>query len=347
LTSVLVVGGRGSVGKSIVRQLQSLNVPLIKTYDLAKVVTPVEEQVGQSHMVHLQGDVRDPRAASEAVKGVQTVIWAVMPDLLKAPVRLYDEINVKGVENLVTAAEQSASTERFVYTSSTAVTGITRPSIDEDESFPLPKLTDYILHYERTKRLGEDFVLEANKRGNLLTCSLRPSAILSDDPEQGLTRMGYLDSKVFPIPSKATPYDYITTQDLARALTVAGEHMSGQAGDKVSGEAFFTTGLKTSSQETIKHFAKISGKKTFIMSPAFEQLIRSGLYIQHKLTEQFAPEKALGYPMHQLMATGDVQKTFKNLKFMEATGFVPQVTIEQGLQNLLDNEKARSLKIKR
>jgi len=90
---VLVVGGRGSLGKALVRQL--LDTHSVRTLDVS-IAPPSHDG-----LEHLVGDVRDPRDA------VDSVVWAAMPNLLSAPAHQFDEINVTGVNNLLRAAEQS------------------------------------------------------------------------------------------------------------------------------------------------------------------------------------------------------------------------------------------------
>jgi nucleoside-diphosphate-sugar epimerase len=139
MKSVLVVGGRGSLGKVIVEHLtHRLQVPVVRTYDIAKIRSNIEEQNGQTHITHFEGDVRDRMLVQEACAGAEVVIWAVMPPLYTAPVKMFHEVNVNGLQNVLSVAERSSSTSKFVYTSSTAVTHLLRPSFNQDETFPLP-----------------------------------------------------------------------------------------------------------------------------------------------------------------------------------------------------------------
>jgi len=103
----------------------------------------------------VRGDVRDPDAIADAVKGVDTVFHAAAVTTNKAPSTVHEEINVGGTR-LVVRAAADAGVRRVVHASSVIVYGAS-PSTDVvSEATALDRDAGRWDHYQRTKVAAED-----------------------------------------------------------------------------------------------------------------------------------------------------------------------------------------------
>ena len=119
----------------------------------------------------VQGDLAATASLAAAVKGVTHIYHCAACSTDWAPWDVFYAANVAGVRNLLDAALQVNSLQRFLHVSTTDVYGY--PAVPCDESHPL---TDVGLPYNRTKCQGEECVWEASRRGLPVTV-VRPATI--------------------------------------------------------------------------------------------------------------------------------------------------------------------------
>src|SRR3954454_23417013 len=147
---VLVTGGTGFVGSRVVRKLvergEQVRCLVRRTSVLSNLDGLTVERV--------TGDLQDPRALAEAVRGCETVYHVAADYRLwsRDPGELYRN-NVDGTRNLLAAAER-AGVSRFVHCSSVGALGIPKDGTPGTETTPV-RLEDMIGHYKRSKLLAE------------------------------------------------------------------------------------------------------------------------------------------------------------------------------------------------
>lgn len=114
---ILVAGGTGFVGASIVRELVRRGQAVaVLTRDAGAARKRFPDFEGD----YRQGDVRDASTLGEAVAGAETVIGCVQ--FPNSPIEnssrgyTFDDVDARGTENLVDAA-RAASVRRYVYLS--------------------------------------------------------------------------------------------------------------------------------------------------------------------------------------------------------------------------------------
>jgi nucleoside-diphosphate-sugar epimerase len=133
---------------------------------------------GHSNLREVKGDLRDPAAVAEAMRGCDAVIhlacisndpsFELNPDLGKS-------INYDAFRPLVRAAKAEGA-KRFIYASSSSVYGIKDdPEVTED--LPLEPLTDY----SKFKAMCEDVLAEERVPG-FTTLVIRPATVCGYAP---------------------------------------------------------------------------------------------------------------------------------------------------------------------
>ncbi len=175
---VLVTGGGGYVGSALVPALLEAGhkVTVLDLYLYGDDI--FADYRGNPNLTEVKGDLRNPNAVTEALKGCNAVIhlacisndpsYDLDPDLGKS-------INFDAFRPLVQASK-TAGVKRFVYASSSSVYGIKDdPEVTED--LPLEPLTDY----SKFKALCEEVLAEEREPG-FVTLTIRPSTVCGYAP---------------------------------------------------------------------------------------------------------------------------------------------------------------------
>lgn len=163
----LVTGGGGFLGQYIVEQLVARGD---RVRSLARGHYPALAGLGVDCV---RADLRDAAAVRRACAGVDAVFHTAAVAGIWGPWQDYFDINVLGTRHVLEGCRQHG-VPRLVFSSSPSVTFDGRPQEGVDESAPYP--TRWLCHYQHTKALAEQAVLEANGNG-LATCALRPHLV--------------------------------------------------------------------------------------------------------------------------------------------------------------------------
>lgn len=142
LTKVVVTGGAGFIGSTVVAELLKHNVPVV-VFD--SFVSGKQERIPEGVRV-IRGDVRNHTALMHAFANASHVVHLAavvsVPESVADPL-LTHEVNVNGMSHVLEAARQSGVT-RVVYASSAAVYG-DEPSLPKHEQSPLAPRSPYAL----------------------------------------------------------------------------------------------------------------------------------------------------------------------------------------------------------
>ncbi len=168
MSTVLVTGGNGFVGRHLVAALQG------RGYRVRVLALPGEDTgwLERRGADVYRGDVRVPGSLARPVRGADAVLHlAAMMDLWR-PIGDYRAVNVAGTVNIARAA-LAAGARRFVHMSSSSVygVGLGRPA---DESFPLAPFPD---PYPVTKAEGDLAVQRMIAADRLPAVIIRPDQI--------------------------------------------------------------------------------------------------------------------------------------------------------------------------
>lgn len=159
MTNVLITGASGFIGSHLsianlkqgnhVRGLVLANDPKISELERMGVETTI-------------GDMRDRDSIKKACNGMEIIFHCAGVVTDWAPWKLFEEVNVKGMENLCKEAV-SANVDRLVYMSTNDVFGL-REGIIMDESFPVKKWRE---PYSDTKIDAEEIAWSYHKNHQL------------------------------------------------------------------------------------------------------------------------------------------------------------------------------------
>jgi nucleoside-diphosphate-sugar epimerase len=181
------------------------------------------------------GDIRDPRAVTQACDGVDTVFHNVAQVPLARNKELFRSVNVTGTETLLESCEERR-VRKVVYTSSSAVFGVPdrNPVRRDTPAKPAEE-------YGRAKYEGELLCRAAVSRGLDVTI-VRPRTII------GHGRLGIFailfdwvaDGAVVPVLGGGdNRYQFVHAEDLATACILAGDR-EGPATYNIGAERFGT-----------------------------------------------------------------------------------------------------------
>jgi nucleoside-diphosphate-sugar epimerase len=179
MTKILLTGGCGFLGKTIIDELYSPGSPvtpsLLRILDIAKPHGPAREGIG-----YVQGDIRDYSTVLGACRGMDVVIHtAAVVDWGTKSAEEVISVNTGGTENIIRACREQ-KVKCLVYTSSLDAIFGGKPLVDIDETIPYP--ARHPNSYCTSKYLSEKLVLAAND-GSLKTVVLRPADIYGEsDP---------------------------------------------------------------------------------------------------------------------------------------------------------------------
>lgn len=173
--TVLITGGTGFFGYHMSQYLSKKKIHHV-LYDLHPL--PHGEKV-TSYATVVLGDVRDTKALTHVLKGVEYVVHAAAALPLAKPEEIHDT-NVNGTKNVLSCARRSG-VKKIIYISSTAVYGV--PKIHPiDESAPYVGVGPYGISKIEAEKLCFNAI---NKKQNITI--IRPKTFV------GTTRLGVFE----------------------------------------------------------------------------------------------------------------------------------------------------------
>lgn len=181
-SKVLVTGGAGFIGSHLVDRLltEGYEVMVLDDFSAGRMEN-ISSHRGEREFHLVRGDVRDVGLVEKVVDDVDGVFHlAALVDValsVENPV-LFDEVNVVGTLNLLRACVDSA-VARFVFASSAAVYGDSKPARKMEDMHPEP-----ISPYGVSKLAAENYVQVFNELYGLETMCLRCFNVYG--PRQGL-----------------------------------------------------------------------------------------------------------------------------------------------------------------
>lgn len=169
MKTILVTGGGGFVGKSLIKKL------LNKGYQVKSLSRNFYEELATLSVTCYQGDIGGEfEKINLFFKNVDAVfhvaskvdMWGKYDDFFKT--------NVIGTRNIIKACKEN-NIKYLIYTSSPSVIANNDGLKEVDASFPYPK--KYDAFYPETKAMAEKEIIKEGKKGEIFTLVLRPHLI--------------------------------------------------------------------------------------------------------------------------------------------------------------------------
>ena len=231
---IAVLGANGHLGSAIVSLLRSPEkVGLIdpahsvRGFDLS----PAEV----SGLDFVQGDITSLDDVRIAVRGCDAVINTVsIISLNPKNGPLLESVNYRGAENVLKACELE-KVPSLVHTSSVDVVFEGKPISNGDES--MPYAGEFHDHYSRTKKLGEEAVLQAESP--VAKCALRPGGIYGPNDHIRFTSLVEMALKghYIMIGDSSTRYSHVFAENCAYAHVLAAQQL--EKDNSLDGSAYF------------------------------------------------------------------------------------------------------------
>jgi len=317
MTTTLVTGGTGFVGRSVVVELLAAGreVRVLARRPDHPALAGLEVEV-------VRGDLVDPASLAAAVRGCERLfhvaadyrLW--VPD----PPAMYT-VNVQGTKDLLAAAAK-AGVSRMVYTSTVGALGNPGDGTPGNEDTPVI-LDDMVGHYKRSKFLAEQAVLEAARQGFPVVL-VHPS-----------TPVGPWDSR--PTPTGQMIVDFLqgrmpayleTGLNLVHVRDVAQGHLLAEEKGR-PGEKYILGHRNLSLSEIFQLLAEITGKP----APRVRLPYRPILALSY--LDEFWATHVSGKPPRMPVAAIKMAKKFMyfdSAKAIRELG-LPQTPVRQALQD--------------
>ena len=316
--TTLVTGANGYTGKHLCRYLAERGVPTRGMY----YPPDGEPTFAHENLEFVPGDLRDRESLRRALEGIEVVHnIAALYRPTNVPDRLYREVNVDGVRNIVELAAE-AKVKRFVQCSTIGVHGhVENPPADE---LTPPKPDDY---YQETKLEGERISLQRGRELGMPVSVIRPAAIYGPLEERFLKLPKLLQKGRFVMFGDGEVlYHFIHVDDLCAAFVLAAEK------PEAVGEVFI---IADDGAITLNRIIEIMGDELGVPPPRL-RLPYWALYVPSAICEFACKPLGLSPPLHRRRAHWfSSTRSFDITKARTRLGFTPKMPTEEGLRAMV------------
>ncbi|HEY2939538.1 MAG TPA: SDR family NAD(P)-dependent oxidoreductase [Gaiellaceae bacterium] len=245
MTTTLVTGGTGFLGRAIVERLLEEGHP-VRALARSEASAQALAELGAEPV---RGDVLDLDALSPAMRGCDLVYHAAGANAfcVRDPSPMF-EVNVEGSRTVVRAAS-GAGVRRVVYTSSAATLGEASGTIGVEQS---PHRGWFLSQYERSKFEAEQAVFAAARETGIDLVCLNPASVQGPGRSTGSARLllDYLNGRL-----KAVVDSTLSLVDIADCTE--GHLLAGSKGKP--GERYVLSGATLTVREGLALVARIAG----------------------------------------------------------------------------------------
>jgi nucleoside-diphosphate-sugar epimerase len=332
MMTILVTGGAGFLGQALCRGLleRGHRVRSFQRHHSAELQAMGVEQV--------LGDLADADAVREAALGCVAIFHNAAKAGAWGSYDSYYRPNVIGTDNVI-AACRAHGIRKLVYTSTPSVTHRATNPVEGGTAETVPYGEHFKAPYGTTKTIAEKAVLAANGP-NLATVALRPRLIWGPGDNQLLPRLveRAKAGRLRLIDGGRNRIDTTYIDNAAQAHFDAFDHL--EPGAACAGKAYFISNAEPrESREIVNALLAAVGAPTVTKTLPFAAAYAIGAVCEalwHVLPLKGEP------PLTRFLA--EQLSTTHWYSMAPATrdfGYVPKVTIEQGLERLAAEWKKR------
>lgn len=298
---VLILGGGGFIGKSLVKELQKSGYIHVSS---------VSRSVGSA-------DVTKKSSIERWIREADIVInLAGYVSFFKKDLKILMEINHRGALNVLELCEKYD--KRLIHIASSAALGFSDEIIDENSNFDWKKYK--FLSYSYSKFLP----LQAIKESKVFTNIIYPPFVIGKEGAETIRLFDYVKGKNFLfIPQGENAF--IDIADLSRAIRLVLEKADRK-------DDFIVKGGDCSYLDLFRTTAKRLGQNTKIIKipKSFEKII--------VFLVNFLEKIGLSIPAENIYL-GFKKRNFDSSKIEDKIGFKPEISLEQSLKVAFSPEK--------
>jgi dihydroflavonol-4-reductase len=315
---VLVTGASGFVGSTLCDELARRGVD---TYALMRR-TSSQSNLAQAKFTPVEGDLRYPESLQQAVTDAD-VVFHVAGVVAARNQKDFFAANGQGTRNLLQALRSHGKkVKRFVYVSSLAAAGPSRPdrpNLEEDDCHPV---SDYGL----SKLSGEKAV--ADFQSHFPVTVVRPPAVYGPRDRGVYTFFQAVRQGVLPLIGWKQPdprrYSFVHVDDLVQGILLAGmgkEHRTG--------EVFYVAGEGDFSWEEAMKLIALGMNKQAMRVRLPITAMKGAAALCTVYSKAFG--KVLPFSLDKVKEIEAPSWTCSNAKAKKLLGFEPYWTLDKGM----------------
>ncbi len=278
----------------------------------------------------IRADLCDRRTTIAACRGIDVVFHVAGVAGIGVDWKHYYQINTLGTRHVVEGCRRHG-VGRLIFTSSPSVTFDGTDQKGVDESVPYP--TRWLCHYQHTKALAEQHVLESNGADGLLTCALRPHLIWGPRDRHLIPRLlrRARSGRLRRVGDGTNLIDVIYVENAAEAHLLAADAL--RPGSPAAGRAYFISqGEPVRCWQWIDEILALAGlpavKKSISLSAAWK--IGAALETIYKLLRLKSEPPMTRFLAAQLATS----HYFDITRAREDLGYQPTISIAEGMRRL-------------
>ncbi len=326
---VLVTGGGGFLGQAICAQLAAQGHS-VRAFN--RTPSPSLAALG---IEQKNGDIADLDAVISAAEEVDAVVHTAGRVGAWGPLEEYYDTNVRGTDHVLAACELHRI-RKLVFTSSPSVVHGGGDIEGVDESAPYA--THFSTPYAQTKALAEQRVLAANG-SELATVALRPHFVWGPGDPNLLPRMlaRARAGRLRLIGDGSKKIDTVFVDNAANAHLLALNKL--EIGSAVAGKVYFiSNGEPVTHEHLINAWLRAAGlpSETRHISPWLAYLLGATLETVYRTVGAKSEPPLTRFLVEQLSTS----HWFNIAAARRDLGYVPQVSITEGLQRLTASLRA-------
>lgn len=308
----LVTGATGHIGNVLVRKL------LERGEKVRVLIPPGEnrEPLNGLHVEALEGDVLDPDAVFESMRGIKGIFHlAGVISIMPGANPFVRKVNVDGTKNILRAAREK-KIDKLVYTSSIhAIQRVEDGVIDENIPYDMNNPNGA---YDRSKAEATLEVLHAAQTGleAVIAC---PTGVIGPYDYRGSMMGAVIHDAAAAKPTLYVDgaYDFVDVRDVADGLIIAAEKGK-------RGESYILSGQKISVRYMLETVREVTGKNFFQMKIPFDLAKFAALFTPMYYQMAHATPRFTPYSLEVLKSNSNIS----HAKASRELGYQPRSLYE-------------------